>query len=533
MMEDESDDDDSSETDPTSSRPSIQLRHSSDDEDGGIQESYFDARSAMGASAEDVSTEKAFAFPRQFMALPSPLSKEADVEKITTKGANEWSPEKNFSTLGIEITPPPDQPIFEETHPPSSRVHNESLLETPKPADYLSLVKEDEDRLSIPTTKIIPPTPDASEKVATKSASASQSTTLTAVPRIVPMPTSPKQSRPSLYSQQSQSMINLPSMSPHRHTVDLKGKSPLLQPGDIQATPKDDNLTMSPSPQYTAAASPTLMRRMSLPDLNVPPPPYPIDKMATPRDEEGMEKLPPYTCGIHIEGGMMRKMEFSAPGVQAKDRSWKKQYFVLNGTRLCVYKNDIRRFPVKGQPQKHHVVDETTVDTSSNNVHLPPSAVGTTVSRIRSGNAPLSRAASRSSSTSTRSGGSSISASRSAPIVTGSARLGPGEEKLRPTASRDSAQTSSGSALQPPQRSSSRQSSRSNLTTSSSHTSHSHSSSLSHSHSHSHSHSLSLSAVSSTFHVSSNGLVRQYSLQNAESGLGTLLEEEECDSGEM
>ncbi|GAA5959807.1 hypothetical protein JCM21900_001023 [Sporobolomyces salmonicolor] len=68
-----------------------------------------------------------------------------------------------------------------------------------------------------------------------------------------------------------------------------------------------------------------------------------------PREEEGKEGLPAYTCAIHIEGFMPRKMEFTAPGVQAKDRAWKRQYVVLHGTSIKVYKYDLRTHPIPGE----------------------------------------------------------------------------------------------------------------------------------------------------------------------------------------
>ncbi|GAA5959993.1 hypothetical protein JCM3765_006127 [Sporobolomyces pararoseus] len=68
-----------------------------------------------------------------------------------------------------------------------------------------------------------------------------------------------------------------------------------------------------------------------------------------PREEEGKEGLPQYTCSIHIEGFMPRKMEFTSPGVQAKDRAWKRQYIVLHGTSIKVYKYDLRTHPIPGE----------------------------------------------------------------------------------------------------------------------------------------------------------------------------------------
>lgn len=92
--------------------------------------------------------------------------------------------------------------------------------------------------------------------------------------------------------------------------------------------------------------SPSLRRR-SMIELRVEPPPYTVihrrpegPQVIYPREEEGKEKLPLYNCSVHIEGYLPRKMEFSAPGVQAKDRSWKRQYIVLHGTCLRVYKTD-------------------------------------------------------------------------------------------------------------------------------------------------------------------------------------------------
>lgn len=67
-------------------------------------------------------------------------------------------------------------------------------------------------------------------------------------------------------------------------------------------------------------------------------------------------------------------MEFSAPGVQSRDRSWKKYYFILRGTSLFVYKFDPHRFPVKeAGPHAPVVEDLDEVETEEHlHVHLPP-----------------------------------------------------------------------------------------------------------------------------------------------------------------
>jgi len=46
---------------------------------------------------------------------------------------------------------------------------------------------------------------------------------------------------------------------------------------------------------------------------------------------------------------MSRKIEFTAPGVQARDRSWKKLYFVIHGTTLRLYKFDPHRHALRSE----------------------------------------------------------------------------------------------------------------------------------------------------------------------------------------
>jgi len=95
----------------------------------------------------------------------------------------------------------------------------------------------------------------------------------------------------------------------------------------------------------------TLRRCGSLPDMGKSPPTYDEARpvvVSQQQIDEGPEHLPVYSCGIHIEGTLNRKMELIRPGVQARDRGWRKLYFILNGTTLKVYKSDPRKVPVKG-----------------------------------------------------------------------------------------------------------------------------------------------------------------------------------------
>ena len=100
-------------------------------------------------------------------------------------------------------------------------------------------------------------------------------------------------------------------------------------------------------------------------ELREAPPPYSIEysrygerQVVYPREEEGREGLPDYSCAIHFEGYMPRKMEFVQPGVQARDRAWKMQYFVLHGTAIKVFKYDLRTHPLPGEQDWSSVTAE-------------------------------------------------------------------------------------------------------------------------------------------------------------------------------
>lgn len=146
---------------------------------------------------------------------------------------------------------------------------------------------------------------------------------------------------------------------------------------------------MAQNRQLQALGPSPLKRRRSMDDMHVKLPDYaPPAKgvyLPRPREEEGRENLPEYFCHVsfrlfithlafadllaqvHIEGYLPRKMEFTAPGVQARDRSWKRHYFVIHGTTLSVYKHDIHKIPLKpGDPHGVPEVDEADYD----NLHV-------------------------------------------------------------------------------------------------------------------------------------------------------------------
>jgi len=110
---------------------------------------------------------------------------------------------------------------------------------------------------------------------------------------------------------------------------------------------------ISLAPAYDALTLPhPLRRRRSMPTFNATtaPPPYPdfaphphsygLQKglKILPRDDEGVEKLPHYSNDIYLKAIMPRKLEFTRPGVQARDRKWRRVLCVLEGTSFKVYK---------------------------------------------------------------------------------------------------------------------------------------------------------------------------------------------------
>ncbi|KAK4684596.1 hypothetical protein P7C73_g5579, partial [Tremellales sp. Uapishka_1] len=202
--------------------------------------------------------------------------------------------------------------------------------------------------------------------------------------------------RPSLYTQASQSMVNLSSprpVTPERPPRREEGSSAQagreVIPSRIEIPPTASHGVLSPNSEWArppptpAAGSgpsfwgkeekPAVKRRRSADDLMQQPPkyepPFPGTVIPQRRDEEGKEKLPAYWCAVHIEGSLQRKMEFAAPGVQSKDRSWKRNYFLLTGTTLFVYKLDPHKFPLK---MECPVPGVTEVEVQENlHVHLP------------------------------------------------------------------------------------------------------------------------------------------------------------------
>ncbi|ORX39860.1 hypothetical protein BD324DRAFT_648480 [Kockovaella imperatae] len=332
-------------------------------------------------------------------------------------------------------------------------------------------------------------------------------------------------SRPSFYSRPSRSMVNLstensahtpetgsaliPTRSRERpHPTQIKIPARLtrleavLTPGSewkrAPPTPAagfngylasrglDKNggpLIASPSMSRSSSAQRQLTRRLSADDLTISPPRYtppePGVWIPKPREEEGREQLPKYWCAVHMEGQLTRKNEFSAPGVQARDRSWKKMYFIVRGTSLIVYRFDPHRFPLKAEAGP--LVENVSEAESKEHLHVHvPGEVKTAVTVPINGIPPAAarrndtRRASLPGSESGASG-SSIAERRMSVSSTTSVASEEKDAQLFPNRAR-SASTQSGSSA--------------------------------------HSGTTPISS-----HFRENQLIKQYTLQNAESGL--------------
>ncbi|SCV74036.1 BQ2448_6468 [Microbotryum intermedium] len=152
------------------------------------------------------------------------------------------------------------------------------------------------------------------------------------------------------------------------HGGEFATPEPSFLPVSAVGTPRIDDdqpggpaQSCAPSPSRKPSTSQLvgsrIQRRSSMYELTTEPPAYHAQykrvgrapQLVFPREEEGREGLPNYSCAIHLEGYMPMKKEFSAPNVQSKDRAWKRIYFVLHGTSIKIYRYDLRTHPVPGE----------------------------------------------------------------------------------------------------------------------------------------------------------------------------------------
>ncbi|VDB88766.1 unnamed protein product [Peniophora sp. CBMAI 1063] len=156
--------------------------------------------------------------------------------------------------------------------------------------------------------------------------------------RVVPMPegdeglsASPRP-RPSFYHQPSRSMVDMTAVARAKVEPATPASPARPAPGSEAPAQTDDGVL-----------GPSLKRQRSLPTFgpHAEPPPYPTfargGPLPAPREDEGSERLPGYRNDIYLAGVLPRKMEFTAPGVQAKDRKWRRVLCVLEGTAFKIY----------------------------------------------------------------------------------------------------------------------------------------------------------------------------------------------------
>ena len=148
----------------------------------------------------------------------------------------------------------------------------------------------------------------------------------------------PKDRPATLYHQASKSMVNLsPGQRRDLSIIDEEAK------GKGKATDSVSSAVVNETNVLPEGSR--IQRRRSLPTFTAAtePPPYPSLEIPArfvpkvfPRDEEGKEQLPPYSNDILLSAILPRKLEFSSPGVQARDRKWRRMLCVLEGTAFRV-----------------------------------------------------------------------------------------------------------------------------------------------------------------------------------------------------
>ncbi|KAI8095687.1 hypothetical protein BDF21DRAFT_447881 [Thamnidium elegans] len=114
-------------------------------------------------------------------------------------------------------------------------------------------------------------------------------------------------------------------------------------PGTVTSRPRNNNN------KQTISGSRPVSMPIQLPSFSTPPPDYSsssiygkrLDKcrsMIFPREEEGKEELPGYSCTVYKMGYVNVKKELDSPDIKSRYRGWRKLYIELWGTMLRVYR---------------------------------------------------------------------------------------------------------------------------------------------------------------------------------------------------
>ena len=142
-----------------------------------------------------------------------------------------------------------------------------------------------------------------------------------------------------------QSTSNSLTVSSRIPLASVDGDEKDLEVSSAKKQAKRASKRISMAPTYDTIIP--LRKRLSMPTFNstsTGPPPYPDSfpgpgvkfTQVQPREDEGRERLPLYSNVIYLKAVMPRKLEFTGPGIQAKDRKWKRVPCVLEGTSFKV-----------------------------------------------------------------------------------------------------------------------------------------------------------------------------------------------------
>lgn len=111
--------------------------------------------------------------------------------------------------------------------------------------------------------------------------------------------------------------------SARRQSIDINQQSSARHSMDEYYQQEGISEPPEPPPNYDALLeSPTLRRRFNI----------------QPREDEGREVLPPYSCEISVQSVFLKKMELEGAVHKAQDRNWYKVLATLQGTALSFYK---------------------------------------------------------------------------------------------------------------------------------------------------------------------------------------------------
>ncbi|KAI7899341.1 uncharacterized protein BX663DRAFT_521372 [Cokeromyces recurvatus] len=104
----------------------------------------------------------------------------------------------------------------------------------------------------------------------------------------------------------------------------------------------ESSITIIPEQEVTVAPPPSYDDPLHPWALQIPN--YLLNRIhVIPREEEGKEILPEYSCSVDKMTYMHVKCEFSKPNIRSKNRSWKDYYILVYGTQIMAYYRNPRK----------------------------------------------------------------------------------------------------------------------------------------------------------------------------------------------